>query len=316
MPPRCVQATCALCASLMTGCPPAPQTGDQNVDPQTTGILITVPAGAAIENFDLYTADGATRLSRAHDVGATLAVEPGAYRLTQYFNETFVYAASVVVVAGATTVVPFGGIRVTTVNGSEPATYDIYDATGDTLLDRPNDADVIVPVPPGTYRLRQYFNADFDFAENVVVAAGQVATVPLGALHVEIPPGAEPATYDIYAADGSSLLARPNSDSVLVPVPPGEYVLKEYFNDAFVYAREVVTAGQARTIRLGAIRYTGSEPSYDIYDAGGATLLVRPASAGDIRPVPPGTYVLKDYFADDVLAAAVTVTAGETTEAP
>ena len=212
--------------------------------PAVTGILVTTPPGAVNEIFDLYTADGSRRISLAHDLNVVLEVDPGTYLLTQYFNENFVYARDVVVAAGQVTTIEMGAVVVDTTADSDGAIYDIYDATGELLLSRPNDSDVIIPVPPATYTLKEYF-ADFVYASGVAVAAGEIVTV-----------------------------------------------------------------------QMGAIRYDGEEPTYDIYDETGTIVLVRPASQGENRPVPPGTYVLKDYFAELVLAEDVVVTTGQTTVVP
>lgn len=166
------------------------------------------------------------------------------------------------------------------------------------------------------YVLREYFHDDFDFARDVAVVAGEVTTIALGAINLHAVSGAATTTYDIFDASGQTLLDQVNDTDVIRAVPAGEYVLKEYFNDALIYAAGVVvSAGAVAERSLGAIHYTGGETNFDIYAAEGATLLVRPASKGDVRSVPAGDYVLKDYFADTVLAA-VKVAAGATTEAP
>ncbi|NJM39868.1 MAG: hypothetical protein HC853_03375, partial [Anaerolineae bacterium] len=54
----------------------------------------------------------------------------------------------------------------------------------DALLQRPNDSDIIIAAPPGLFRLHEYFNDAFIYAEDVAVVAGQVTTVPLGAFNL------------------------------------------------------------------------------------------------------------------------------------
>lgn len=321
-----IVALCAGALITLGGCPP---TNTDNGGPANdngtggaaadgggevaTGILVTTPLGAA-GTFDLYSGDGQTRLAQAQDMNKVVATAAGTYRLTDYFNAVFVLAPEVVVVAGQVTTVPMGGLRVTTIAGSAPATYDIYSGENDTLLERPNDSDVIVAVPPGTYRLRKYFNDAFVYGE-VTVAAGSVTAVPMGAFKLITPDGADEASYDVYTADGQTLLSRPNDDNTVVPLPPGEYRIMEYFSDRLTYTTISVAAGELATFTMGAVRYNGPESSYDIYDASGSNLLVRPASKGAVRPMPPGEYVLKDYFSDTVLGG-VTVRAGEVTDAP
>ncbi len=305
------------------GCPPADTTettandnsasNDSSAD-VSTGILVTSP-GAVAGIFDLYTGDAQTRLSQAHDMNEVLAADPGTYVLTDYFNPDFVLAANVVVVAGQVTTVPLGGIRVATIAGSEGATFDIYSAASDALLQRPNDSDVVIPVPPGVFRLRKYFNDAFVYGDAVTVVAGEVTVVPMGAFNLITPPGSDEASYDVYTADGQTVLSRPNSDNTVVPLPPGDYRIVEYFNELFPYTTITITAGALTTFEMGALRYDGPESNYDIYDASGSNLRVRPASRGAVRPLPPGDYVLKDYFSDVVLGG-VTIRANEVTVTP
>ncbi len=307
----------ALAVLIVGGCAGgAPGGGGDMQDENPTGILVTTPAGSAADTYTLYDAAGTTMLEAALSMGEVEEVDPGRYVLTAYLNEAFVYATDVVVVAGQTTVVPFGAVNVVTVPGSEQTTYDIYEATGANLLDRA-ETDDIQPVPPGTYVLTAYFNAPLVYADNVVVTAGQVTTVTLGAVELTMGEDWSSLFYDVYAADGTTLLSRPESANELAPLPAGTYVIKDYFNELFTYASGVqVTAGQTTTFAMGAILYTGSEANYDLYDASGNQLLVRPGSQNEALPAPPGSYVLKDYFSDDVLATAVTVTAGQVTTVP
>ena len=281
-----------------------------------TGILITTPAGAEIGLYDVYDASGTTKLEAAFGTGEVEEVPAGTYVLKDYFSDVFVFATGVTVVSSAITEVAFGAINVVTVSGSNEATFDIWDAAGTTLLMQAESDNTILPLPPGTYVIKEYFNADFVWASNVQVVAGQVTTIPLGAFQLKMGADAANPSFDVYAADGLTLLSRPKTANELVPLPAGAYAIFDYFNDQFRYVNIDVPAGAVTTFEMGAIQYNGSESSYDIYDATGTKLLDRPASRGDKRPVPPGTYVLKDYFSDVVLAAGVVVSAGAVTTVP
>lgn len=314
---------------LLGGCPNDPA-GDQStldapnaVDPgvtdrdEGTGILVSLVAHSETLSLDVYDETTGTLVKRAASAGELIELAPGEYRLTAYFNEEFVLAESVVVRAGEITRVPFGALFVDTIAGAATVSYDIYDALGNTLLDNVNDTDALRALPPGVYVLKEYGHADFEFARPVTVIAGETTTIPMGAIDLHAVSEAATTTYDIYDASGLVLLDSVNDTDVVRSVPPGEYVLKEYANDALVYASGVkVVAGIVTERGLGAIRYSGGESSYDIYAADGQTLLVRPASQGDVRSVPAGSYVLKDYFSDVVLSGTVTVTVNEITEVP
>jgi hypothetical protein len=285
------------------------------IDTAKTGILITTPVGAASGVYDLYDATGTVKLDVALDTGEIEEVDAGTYVLKRYFSE-FVWASGVTVVPGAVTEIRFGALNVTAVAGSREATYDIWDAANTTVLIRAQSDNTIVPLPPGAYFIHEYFNDGFVWASSAQVIADQVTTIPLGAFQLTMGTDWANPSYDVYAADGVTLLARPKSANELVPLPAGSYVIFAYFSESFRYANIDVQAGAVTTFSMGAIQYNGGESSYDIYDASGTKLLVRPASRGDRRSVPPGTYVLKDYFSEVVLAAGVVVSAGAVTTVP
>lgn len=312
-------ALLGIVATVCGGCPLADTVPGGNMDTnpgKTTGILVSTVAGAQALNVDVYDAATGARVAQAKSSNQVIELSPGQYNLTEYFNTDFLIAAGVTVRPGEVVTVALGAVRVQTVAGSAAITFDIYDASGQTLLDQANDTDVIRPVTPGVYVLKEYFNDVFDFARDVAVVAGEVTTVVLGAIDLRTAPDAN-ATYDIYDASGQTLLDRVNDANVIRAVPPGEYVLKEYFNEGLVFAAGVIVSPGAVAERtLGAIRYGGVENSYDIHGADGQTLLVRPASKGEPRSLPAGTYVLKAYFTDRVLAAQVSVATGTTTVVP
>lgn len=176
------------------------------------------------------------------------------------------------------------------------------------MLEQAQSDNTIHTLPPGTYVIRRYFR-EFVFASNVQIVAGRVTTIPLGALKVTADAAWKNSNYDVYSADGATLFLQPEGANEVVPLPAGSYALFDYFNEGFRYGSVEIKAGEITTFAMGAIQYNGSESSYDIYDASGTMLLERPASRGEARAVPPGTYVLKDYFSDVVLAAGVVVSA-------
>ena len=308
-----------LSATGFYGCVQAPPGGDNTGTDgaDKTGILLMTPAGSVAESYDLYDATGTVLLHQALSTDELEEVDPGTYVLTEYFNDEFVYANAVMVNAGQTTTIELGAVDVVTAPGSQEATYDIYDSTGTAVLTDAESSDTIRPLPAGTYVIKRYSNPDFTYAEDVIVSAGQVTTISMGAFELVTGVDWSDSSYDVYAADGMSLLSRPESVNKLVPLPPGSYAIKAYFNDAFVYTSSTqVSAGQTTRFEMGAILYTGAEASYDIYDASGNTLLDRPVSRGEARPAPPGTFVLKKYFSDDLIASGVMVNAGGVTTVP
>jgi len=116
--------------------------GSGDVDDKT-GILVSTVAGAEVLNVNVYDAATDARVAQARSTDEVIELAPGRYNLTEYINEDFVIATAVTVRAGEVATVALGAIRVQTVAGSETITYDIYDAGGQTLLDRVNDPETV-----------------------------------------------------------------------------------------------------------------------------------------------------------------------------
>jgi len=310
MSPRCSLVAFGVLCAFLGSCRTA-------VVVVETGVIVETPPGSATLSVDVYDAATGVRLMQAKSTNDLIELPAGEYRITQFGSEALVLAPSVVVTAGTVTRVRLGAILVTTVGGAEGLTYDLYDAAGTTRLDQVNDAGTIRPVPAGTYVLKEYFNDVFDLARDVVVVEATVTTVPLGAIRLVTVDEAEEATYDIFDAAGETRLDQVNDAGTIRPVPAGTYVLTEYFNEGLVYASGVVVeAGEVTDVLLGALRYTGAEDPFDIYDATGETLIARPNTPNEIRSLPAGTYVLKPYFGDTIVASDVVVVAGEITILP
>jgi hypothetical protein len=164
--------------------------------------------------------------------------------LAAYFNAPLVYANNVTVVAGQVTTVTLGAFELTQGQDWSKPSYDVFAEDTTTLLSRPESANTLVPLPAGTYVIRDYFNDRFTYASGAQVSAGQVTTFNMGAI---LYTGSE-AKYDLYDASGTMLLEQPGSRDERLPVPPGTYVLKDYFSDDVLATNVVVTAGQVTTV--------------------------------------------------------------------
>lgn len=281
----------------------------------TGGLFVDTLAGAANTYFDVYSVPG-NRSLRSYEASETWCYLPaGTYRLTQYFNGDFVYADDVAIEAGVGTTVALGAIQLVTVPNASDGYFDIYDATGATAYSTYNEANAAITAPAGTFVLKEYYNANFDYATSVTVTAGQTTTVAMGGIKLIIVPGATEGTYGIYDSSGTTAYATYNDPNVIITAPPGTFVLKEYFNPDFTYASNVqVTAGAVTEVRMGAIRYNGSM-AYDIYSGGERVSSYN--DAGAIITAPAGTYTLTKYYdANTVLATGVVVTAGTITDVP
>lgn len=278
-------------------------------------VLLDAVPNAEGGSFDIFDAAGTNKLSAANAPDSPVAVSPGTYLLRQYYNSAFTFATGVVVQPGRLTVVPMGAVKVATVPNSQLASFDIYDASGTQLLSSANNPDVPVTAPPGTFVLKQYYNDAFEFAAGVTVQAGQTATVGMGAIVLQTLPSSAWGSYDIYDSTGGIMYSSANDPNVRVAAPPGTYVLKQYFNEAFTYATNVVvTSGAVAAVPMGAIRYTGPV-AYDIYV--GSQNVSHANTPGELITAPPGTYTLYEYFTTDhVLATNVVVTAGHVTTVP
>lgn len=200
-------------------------------------IELTTVADASDGYFDIYDETGATEFSSYNAPNVPITAPAGTFVLREYFNGNFDYATAVTVEAGATTLVPMGGIKLVTVPGSVEGDYAIYDSTGETVYATYNEPDIIITAPPGTFTLKEYFNDLFTYASDVEVVAGAVTTVEMGAIRYN---GA--LAYDIYL--GGTLVSSFNEAGDIVTAPLGTYTLMKYFDDETVLATNVVvTAG-------------------------------------------------------------------------
>lgn len=290
-------------------------TGGASGPAQTGTLIVDTVTDATNTYFDIYTVPDGESWDTYQAAGTPIALPPGLYDLTQYFNSAFLYAEDVAITAGETTTVTLGAIQLVSVDGATDDYYDIYDSTGQTMYSAYNAPNVPITAPPGTFVLKEYFNGDFEFARDVVVVAGEVTTVEMGGIKLVTVAGASDGAYAIYSADGTTVYATYNEPNVITTAPAGTFTLKEYFNDAFTYASDVtVQAGEVTTVEMGAIRYNGTL-AYDIYTGG--ALVSSYNEPGRIITAPPGTYALTEYFDDEhILATNVVVTAGAITDVP
>lgn len=278
-------------------------------------ILVQTITDADGSYYDVYNKLTHASVSTYNGPNAAVSIRPGTYYLTEYFNADFVYDDEVVVTSGATTTVSLGAIKLLTVTGASDGSYGIYNAAGTTAYATYNDPNIIVTAPAGTFTLKEYFNANFTYASNVSVVAGETTEVQMGGIKLVTVANASDGSYAICDETGGTTYANYNDPNVIITAPAGTFVLKEYFNPDWTYASSVVVAaGATTTVTLGAIRYNGSM-SYDIYSGG--ALVSSYNEAGLIISAPAGTYTLTKYFdADTVLATGVVVTAGAVTDVP
>ncbi|MBN2446247.1 MAG: hypothetical protein JXO22_05960 [Phycisphaerae bacterium] len=284
--------------------------------PADTGALVVQAiVNAATRYYDVYEAPNGAEVAGYKEVDTAVYLPPGLYKLTQYFNASFIWDSDVEITAGATTTVTLGAIELVTVANASDGYFDIYSPGGAVQFASYNEPNVFISAPAGTYTLKEYFNAGFSYATSVVVAEGAVTTVEMGGIKLISVPGSVDANYGIYNRAGTITFASYNEPDIIITAPPGVYTLKEYFNAGFTYANNVqVTAGEVTEVEMGAIRYNGPF-SYDIYSGG--NLVSSYNDAGTIVTAPPGTYLLTKYYdPDTVLAGHVVVTAGAITDAP
>lgn len=201
--------------------------------------LVTV-ADASDGYYDIYDSTGATEYSSYNAPNTAITAPAGTFTLREYFNGDFDYATNVIVVAGETTTVEMGGIKLVTVAGAADGTYGIYDSGGTTVYATYNEPDVIITAPAGTFALKEYFNDKFTYASNVQVQAGQVTTVAMGAIRYN---GTQ--AYDIYA--GGTIVSSYNEAGAIITAPAGTYTLTKYFDDETILATSVVVIAGAIT---------------------------------------------------------------------
>lgn len=204
--------------------------------------LVTVPGGVEGE-FEIQDAAGTVTLSDFEEPNMPVTVPAGTYTLMRNNAPGFVYATNVTVTAGSSTPVTMGAIRLQTLPGAVEGEFEIQDATGTLTLSDFEEPNMPVTVPPGTYTLVQNNNPDFVYATDVMVTAGNVTTVTMGAIRYT---GA--TDYEIFDAAGAQVLSDFESPNTNVTVPPGTYVLKENNTDNVLVSNVLAVAGQLTVV--------------------------------------------------------------------
>ena len=192
--------------------------------------------------------------------------------------------------------------------------FDIYDAAGNNRISSAEEANTLVSIAPGTYSLYRWGNKDFRYAAQVVVQAGKVAVVPMGAIELRLVSNDTTGDrFDIYDVAGTKRYSSAEAGNTLITVPPGTYTLYRWGNTDLRYASQVVVQEKNVTVvRMGAIQYTGTA-RFDIYDATGTTRYSSAEQNNAVVSVPPGDYLLKQWGSDKPLTGVVHVEAGQTT---
>lgn len=196
--------------------------------------VVTV-ADSSDGEFDIYEAAGVQRLSAANDVNVPIAAPSGTYLLTQYFNRGFVYSTAATVVAGQTTEVRLGALRVQSVAGAGEVRFDIRDAATGIRLSAGNAADRMVSAPAGAFRLTAYNNAMLVYAAEARVVEGAATTIALGA--VRYGSGSFKILQDGVAVSSG------HAAGATVALAPGTYQLADLASGAVIAASVVVEAG-------------------------------------------------------------------------
>lgn len=200
------------------------------------GIRVTTVPGIGDDNYSIYDDRGKTRLRERAEANTVVPVDPGCYTLKQPYSE-FPYASDVVVKPGEVIVVPMGAIKLVTVPDALFGDYHIFDKTGDNRLREHNAANTLVTAPPGRFVLKQKYSP-FTYAAEIVVKAGEVTVVEMGALRYNAP-----HDYHVFDAEGTNRLREHGKPGELVTAPPGRYVLKKAYSDIVLSDDVNVTAG-------------------------------------------------------------------------
>jgi hypothetical protein len=204
------------------------------------------------------------------------------------------------------------GIRLTTIPESHDSDFSIFDEHGAKRLREQEKANAVVAIEPGRYVLKQA-HSDFVYASNVVVKPGETTVVAMGAIKLTTVPDTLFGDYHIFDESGQTRLREDSAANVPVTAPPGRFVLTQKYSP-FPYAAGVlVKAGEVTVVEMGAFRYSGPH-DYHVFDAAGAKRLREHGKPGELVTAPPGHFVLKKAYTDEVLAADVVISAGVITE--
>ncbi len=206
------------------------------------------------------------------------------------------------------------GVLIASPEGVHTENWDLLASTTGAMVLQAQSLGVARPVPAGVYVLRQYFTPTFTWADPLEVREGQTTRVNLGAIEIVTVPGAVTRSWDLWTADGDSMLSQANPTDEPVVSPSGTFTVKEYFTPAFVWSAAVmVLPGRVTRVELGGLEWRGGQGRYDLYDGSGGQRLIQAYEPDLVYPVPVGTYTLKRYFTDSILAQGVAVGAGQVT---
>jgi len=205
------------------------------------------------------------------------------------------------------------GIQVFVPEGAPETAWELW--KDEDRIDDYEDTGVLFPAEPGSYRVAKYSSPQFIWASGVPVEAGKTTRIHLGALRVVTPSGMGNVQFDLWTETGEERLHTPYETNQVTPMSAGSYTVTKYSTQEFIWKTPVVVeAGQITRLELGGLTLSSETPSsFDLYDSSNDRKLSMANDTNKAHPVPPGTYTLKKYFSDEVLASSVPVTAGTVT---
>ena len=206
------------------------------------------------------------------------------------------------------------GILVVVPEGAFEGAWELW--KDEKRIDDYEDTGVLFPAEPGVYTVKEYSNPQFIWASGVPVETGKTTRVQLGALEVVTPAGIVAENLDLWDETGDERLHTPYETDQVIPVPAGSYTVTKYFTQEFVWKSPVVVeAGHITPVEMGGVKLLSETiSSFDLYDGSNDQKLSMANDSNKALPVPPGSYTLKEYFSQEVLASGVQVTAGTVTE--
>ena len=206
------------------------------------------------------------------------------------------------------------GILVVVPEGAPETAWELW--KDEVRIDDYEDTGVLFPAEPGVYTVKKYFSPQFIWAAGVTVESGKTTRIQLGALEVVTPSEIVGESLDLWNETGEERLHTPYETGQVIPAPAGSYTVTKYFTQEFVWKSPVVVeAGHITRVELGGVKLLSNTISqFDLYDASDDQRLSQANHSNEAHPAPPGSYTLKKYFSQEVLASGVQVTAGTVTE--
>ncbi len=211
---------------------------------------------------------------------------------------------------------PSTGLEVDAVAGATHSEYDVY--AGEVRVAELLPANEVVALATGHYSITRHSEAAAIWSSDVEIADGRVTHLAMGAIRVQVVPGAVDGLFSTWSADGRKLIDRDEPDAI-VTAPAGSFRITSMLEPEFVWAQGlVVIPGQIAELRLGGVRVRvpagSTDEAFTIYDVAKTHSLIDYEPVNVIVSVPAGSMTVTRHLEREMEFGTPEITAGQVTE--